>query len=249
MSEEAPAVAPVAAAAERGFLSVLGGVFVSPFEAFRAVAARPRWEAPLLLAVAVGLAFTAIWISKADAVTFMRAQLEESGGINMVQPYQQERLVQAQAKWFKAYAWVVPLFFGPVGYAALAAVFLLLYRFFYAADVGYRQSLAVVAWCFAAFHLLVDPLALVVMSLKNEWSVDPASVLQASVGALLDKQTAARPLYALAESLDLFHLWLMALLSIGYGAVIGRRPLLAAAPIVALWAIYVAGKVFFAAVL
>ena len=249
MSEEAPAAAPVAAASERGFLSILAGVLVSPFEAFRAVAARPRWEAPLLLAVTVGLAFTAIWISKADAATFMRAQLEESGGINMVQPYQQERLVQAQAKWFKAYAWVVPLFFGPLGYAALAAVLLFSYRFFYAADVAYRQSFAVVAWCFAAFHLLVDPLILIVMSLKNEWSVDPATVLQASGAALLDKQTAARPLYALAESFDLFHLWLIALLSIGYGVAIGRRPLVAAWPMVVLWGIYVGGKVFFAALM
>jgi hypothetical protein len=167
----------------------------------------------------------------------------------MVQPYQQERLVQAQAKWFSAYAWVVPLFFGPLAYAALAALFLVAYRFFYAAEASYRQSLAVVAWCFAAFHLLLDPLILIVMSLKNDWSVDPASVLQASGAALLDKMTASRPLYALAESVDVFHLWLMALLSIGFGAVIGRSPLVASWPIVIVWAIYVAGKVFFAAVL
>ena len=50
MSEVAPGAAP----ADRGFLGILVDVFVAPGDAFRAVAARPRWEAPLLLAIAIG---------------------------------------------------------------------------------------------------------------------------------------------------------------------------------------------------
>src|SRR5687767_9467676 len=144
-----------AAASQPGFLSILRDVFIAPGDAFRAVAARPRWEAPLVLAIAMGLAFTAVWISKADPVEFIRTQIEESGAIEQFPAYQRGRVVDAQARWFQAYAWVVPLFIAPLGYVSLAAVCLVLYRFFYAAEVAYAQSLAVVVWCFAAVHLLL----------------------------------------------------------------------------------------------
>ena len=103
------------------------------------------------------------------------------------------------------------------------------------------------AWCFAAYLLVLNPLILIVMALKNEWSVDPQSVVQASGAALLDKATTARPLYALAGSLDLFLFWLIALLSIGFGAVIRKPASTAAWVIVTLWALYVAGKCALAA--
>jgi hypothetical protein len=243
MSEVA-AVAPV----ERGFFAILCDVFVAPGDAFRAVAARPRWEAPLVLAIAVGLAFTAVWMAKADGVEFMRAQMEEAGAMEQIPPEKREAMLQGQAKWMKAFAWVGPLFLAPLGYAALAGLFLFIYRFFYAAEVSYPQSLSVVAWCFAAFGLVMNPLILIVMALKDEWSVDPQSVVQASAASFMEKAASPGALYALASSLDLFSFWLMALLAIGFGAVIRKPALSAAWGIVVPWALYVAGKAALAAV-
>jgi len=243
----APEPAPAPAGAP-GFLATLAEVFVAPGDAFREIAARPRWDAPLVLAIVVGLAFTAIWIWKADPVEFMRTQMEESGAIESIPPEKRADVLRAQAKWLTAFAWIGPLFFAPIGYAALAALFYFIYRFFYAAEVSFAQSLAVVAWCFAAFGLVMNPLIVIVMTLKNEWSVDPSSVVQASAAALLDKAATSGPLYALAGSLDLFTFWLMALLAIGYGAAIGRKASAAAWPIVILWALYAAGKCVLAAI-
>jgi hypothetical protein len=93
----------------------------------------------------------------------------------------------------------------------------------------------------------MNPLSLLVMALKDEWSVDPHSVVQASAAALLDKATTSKPLYELAGSLDLFSFWLIALLSIGYGAVIRAPASTAAWGVVTLWAVYVAGKCALAA--
>ena len=63
-----------------------------------------------------------------------------------IPPEQRAAVLHGQAKWFQAYAWVVPLFFAPLAYAALAGLFLFVYRFFYAAEATFAQSLAVVAW-------------------------------------------------------------------------------------------------------
>jgi len=244
MSESVPA----AAGADRGFLSTLIHVFVAPGDAFRAVAARPRWDAPLALAIAIGLAFSAVWMSKADPVEFMKAQMEESGGMERIPVEKRAEVLQGQGRVFQAFAWVVPLFFVPLMLAALAGLFLFVFRFFYAAEATFAQSLAVVAWCFAAVRLVLNPLMLLIMALKNEWSVDPDSVVQASAAALLDKATTAKPLYALAGSLDLFSFWLIALLSIGFGAVIRKPASTAAWGIVTLWALYVLGKAGIAAI-
>lgn len=242
-------VAPAAAAeTDRGFLSTLVDVFVAPGDAFRAVADRPRFLAPLLLAIGVGLAFSAVWVTKADPVEFTKAQMEESGRMERIPAENRAEVLQGQAKFFEVIAWTGPLVFAPLMYAALAGLFLFVYRFFYGAEATFAQSLAVVAWCFAAFGLVLNPLILLVMALKNEWSVDPHWVIQASGAALLDKATTSRPLYALAGSLDLFSFWLIALLSIGYGAVIRKPASTAAWAIVTCWALYVAGKCALAAI-
>ena len=48
------AAATATLAEDRGFLSTLADVFLSPGEAFRSIAARPRFVAPLALAVGPG---------------------------------------------------------------------------------------------------------------------------------------------------------------------------------------------------
>jgi len=246
MSDVVPAV--TAAEADRGFLAILVDVLVAPGDGFRAIAARPSVLAPLLMAIGLGLAFSAVWVAKVDPIEFMKAQMEESGGAERIPVEQRAEVLETQARFFKVFAWLGPMVFAPLMYAALAGLFLFVYRFFYGAEATFAQSLAVVSWCFVAFGLVLNPLILLVMALKNEWNVDPQSVVQASGAALLDKAATAKPLYALAGSLDLFSFWLIALLSIGYGAIIRKPASSAAWGIVIPWACYVAGKCALAAI-
>jgi hypothetical protein len=243
MSESAAVPPP-----ERGFLAILGDVFVDPGEAFRSIGARPSFLAPLALAVGIGLAFTAVWITKVDPVEFMRTQMEESGGMERIPAEQRSEVLQTQAKVFKAMAWIGPLVFAPILYAAMAGLFYVIFRFFYGADITFRQSIAVVVWTMAAFSLVTTPLVLLVMSLKGEWNIDPQSAIQASAAALLDKGEVSKPLYALAGGFDLFSIWAMTLLSIGYAAVLRTRATAAAWGIVIPWACWVLGKAALAAI-
>ncbi len=245
MSEAAAATAPDV---ERGFLSTLADVFLAPGEAFRSIAARPRFVAPLALAVGLGLVFTAIWINKVDPVEFMRMQMEESGALERMPAEKRGDVLAGQAKVFKILAWIGPLVFAPLMYAALAGLFYVIFRFFYGANLGFTQSLAVVAWTFAAFSLVTTPLILLVMSLKGEWNIDPQSAVQASVAGLVDRGTTPRPVYAIAGSLDLFSFWAMALLSIGFAAVMRTKATTAAWGIVVPWACYLLAKAALAAI-
>ena len=53
--------------------------------------------------------------------------------------------------------------------------------------------------------------------LKGDWNVNPQEVVRANLGLLLEKSTAAKPLWALLSSIDVFSLWMVFLLAVGFG--------------------------------
>ncbi len=123
-----------------------------------------------------------------------------------------------------------------------AAFFFFVYRFFYGGELRFVQSLAVSSWAFFAVGLVTTPLLLTVFGLKGDWNLNPQDVLQANLTLLLDRSTAAKPLWALLSSIDLFSIWTVLLLAIGYAAAV-RKSLSSAIWGVALpWALLVAIK-------
>jgi Yip1 domain len=251
----AAAVVPAAAAAvpapvepPRGFLSTLAGLYAAPSETFRALAARPSFAAPLLALIALNVAFTFVWTRKADPVELVRTQMEESGVFDRVPAERHADLVQRQARLFPIFAWLGPLVFAPLGFVAMAGLFLFIYRFFYASETTFAQSLAVVGWSLLAVGLVTTPLTLLVLALKGEWSVDPRMVIQASPAALFDKGAVPKPVHALLDSIDLFSAWTLFLLSAGYAAMSKRSLGAAAVGVLVIWAVYVLLKVALAAI-
>jgi hypothetical protein len=231
-----------------GFLATLAKVYVAPREAYRSIAERPRWPAPLLLAVAVGLTFTAVWITKADPLEFMRAQNAESGLMDRVPAEKRAEVLERQARVVQTFAWVMPLFVAPAMCAAIAGLLLVVYRFFYAAELTFPQSFAIVIWTYLAYKLLASPMAVLVMSLRGDWNIAPESAVQASVAAVLDRASTPKPLYSLAASLDLFSAWVLFLLATGYAAAARLTTAAACWGVVVPWAAWVLGKAALSAV-
>ena len=244
MSESAALAADTA---PRGLLATLSGLYAAPVATFRAVAARPRFAVPLVGLVLLNIAFTFVWTRKADPVEVIRTQLEETGKLEQFPPDEQARIIERQARIFPLFAWLGPVVFAPVIFVALAALFLFVYRFFYASETTFAQSLAVVGWALFAIGLVTTPLTLLVMGLKGEWSVDPRTVIQASPAALVDRTAVAKPLYVVLDALDVFSAWCLFLLTAGYAATARRSLGSAAVGVLVLWAIYVGAKVALAA--
>ena len=231
-----------------GFVSTLAGLYTAPVETFRGVAARPSFVAPLVALIALNVVFTFVWMRKADPVELSRSQMEESGVFDRVPVEQHAAIVERQARLFPIFAWLGPLVFAPLGFAAMAGLFLFIYRFFYASDTTFAQSLAVVGWSLLAVALVTTPLTLIVMSLKGEWSVDPRTVIQASPAAVVDRSAVPKQVHSLLDSLDLFSAWILFLLTAGYAATSKRSLGAAAVGVLVIWGIYVILKVALAAV-
>lgn len=224
------------------FLDTLASLYFSPREGFTRALKKSFWPA-LLGIIVFNLAFTAVWVNKVNVKEFMEAQIEESPRAQNMPPEQKERVVEMQSRFVPVFAWVAAVVFPLLTFAVLAAVFLLVFRFFYGAEVTFRQSLTVVCWAMFAWTLVHGTLTLLVLWLKGDWTINPEMALQASPALLVERGTVARPLYVLLNSLDLFSFWLLALFSAGFGVASRRSTGAAATGVVVLWALYVLVKV------
>jgi hypothetical protein len=243
-----PSSAPIEPEKPGGFFQNLIDMYFAPREAFTRIVRSPRFLVALLVYVVVVLGFTGIWMHKMDPAEFMKTQIEESGRADRIPADQREAIIEQQAKMMPIFAWV----FGPVGIAVTllvtSGVLLFIFRFFYASGVTFRQSFAIVTWVFLAVGLVTTPVTLAVMSLKGDWNLNPQDVVQANLALLLDKSTAAKPLWALLSSIDVFSLWMVFLLSVGF-AVASKKATGSALWGVAIpWAIIVLVKVGWAAI-
>jgi hypothetical protein len=244
MAETAAAPPTPAASVPSAFLNL----YVAPREAFQALLARTHFWIPLVGWMALSLAFTAVWMKNMDPRSYMRQQIEDSGRADKMPPEQLESIVDAQAKALPIMAWVGPVVFLPLGLLAVAGIFLFVFRFLFGGTVTFGQSAAIQAWTFLAMGLITTPLTLTVLTLKDDWNLDPRHALQANASLFLDRATTSKPLYSLVESLDLFSFWTVFVLAAGYGVANRKNTGWALWGVGGIWAVYVLGKVGLAAI-
>jgi hypothetical protein len=204
-------------AAERGLTQDLADLFFAPQPAFASRLVRARFWLPVVAWTLLSFLLMTVWVLKMDMIEFLRNQAAVTGKPFVAPP-------EAAMAIIKGVIWVMGALGAPVFWLIASAVYLLIFRAFMGTGVTFRQSLTVVAWSFLCVSLVSVPLLLGVMALKGEWNMAPQQVFQTSAAILLDQSTTAKPLYALASSLDLFPLWTLFLLMSGF-AVATKRSL------------------------
>jgi hypothetical protein len=242
-----PSPAPETPEKPGGFFQNLVDVYFSPREAFTRIVRSPSFVLPLVAYLVLVLGFTGIWMNQIDAREFVKMQLEESGRWDKIPADQREAVLDRAPGQMKIFGWLGPVVFTPLMLVVVAAVLMFIFRFFYSGEVAFTPAFAVVTWVFFAVALVTTPLLLLVLHLKGDWNVNPQDVVQANLGLLLDKSTAAKPLWALLTSVDVFSLWMVFLLAVGF-AVASRKTTASALWGVAIpWILIVLVKVGWAA--
>ena len=243
MSEASVAPSPAAPETGGGFLGNLLNMYFEPRKAFASILRRPLLLATLAAYVAIVLGFTGVWMSKMDPHEFMKTQIEESPRADKMTAEQKQQIIETQAKMMPILGWV----FGPVFIAILLLVvsggLMFVFRFFYGGDVGFKQALAIVTWTFLAVSIISVPVTLSVLALKGDWNLDPNQAVQANLGLLLDKSTAAKPLWSLFTSIDAFVLWMVFLLAVGFGVACKKPTSSTLWGVVIPWLVFVGLKV------
>ena len=245
MSDEANG-AP--ATPESGFFGRIIGLWFAPEEQFPGIVARPTFWGAIAVLIALNLAFTAVWLQKVEPRDFMQRQMEESGQWEKIPPDRRGDILEQQSSFFPIMAWVGPVVGTPIVVALVAGILLGIFRLVYSAEFGFGQSMGITAWAFLPVALITTPLTLLVLWLKDDWAMNPSEALQANPSLLLDRSEVAQPLYVLAGSFDLFVLWTIFLLAVGYGVAAKRSTGTAFVGVVIPWLMFVALRVGFAAI-
>lgn len=242
-----PPAQPVAPAAPpRNVFQRMAGVFFAPEETFADIARRPDVLWPLLILTLFGFLTTALIMPRMD----MDAMVAETGAAMQKQnPNLSDADIERFGRMSKAMGtvsgWIGPLLV-IVGYVVIALVLWGAFRLM-GGDGDYKQALSATLYAYVPRMLLGGLIAAVILMLREPVNpMDIASVVKTSPAFLADRHE--QPvLYSLLGSLDVFLLWSVFLLTVGFSKVARVSKAKAAAIIVSLWLVTVVVKLGFAA--
>jgi hypothetical protein len=226
----------------------LAGVVWSPGEAFRDVAARPRWWPPLILIALLSLVFNYMFNQRGGWEHFFRQQSETNTQMQKMPADQREQVMAKQIQFAPVMGYAGSVLGIPIASLIIGGVFLLVFKMFLGAAITYRQAFAIASYAMIPL-IFSTTMALVMLLLKDPSEFDLQYPTLTNVGAFLDSVNTPKWLLSLATSIDAFTLWILALLATGFSAAARKISWSTAmAYVVSTWIVYVLLKMGWAAI-
>lgn len=207
MSEPIPDSTPAGSSWNR-----LWGALTAPSETFAGLAARPTWAVGLVVLLVVGLVFGWLAMGKVTPEEFLRSIEAQGRPAPPAMQDDPERFL-ASMRWIQVGAGTL---FAALFYLATAGVFVVLFRLL-GSDLSFRQSLATTVHGLLPLGVAAVAGIAVVLG-RDAISLDElqAGGLVASNLGFLAGDEASPVTRALLTSVDLFSLWSVWLLSLGF---------------------------------
>ena len=231
---------------ETGALGRMTGVIVSPTRTFAEIARRPTWVVPFLTLCVLSIIVSGLLAQKTDWRSFFERQMSKNARLDQMPQDQKDRMLESQVK----YAPQVALAFGTIFTALFVLLVTLVYwgafNLFNGAALAFKAAFAIVSHAFVPL-IISSLLAIIILVIKPRGDVDPEHFLASNLAAFLP-DNAPKWLEALGQSLELFWIWTMTLVAIGFSAANRKKikPAGAFLTVFGLWAVWVLGKVAWA---
>lgn len=219
------------------------GVLVAPGETFRSIAERPTWVAPFLVLLVLGFAVALVIQLKTDPEEMVRGQMAMLK-MDISEEQINEAIEQAenQSTGAKIGLTVVGVVVQAAVYALVALLFWVGFKLF-GSEMDYLGSLATALHAYmplAVASLLNLPIMYSRPSLTFE-EVRSGGVLVSSLKAFAPEDASSLT-ESLLGSFDLFTIWTLVLLTIGYRAMAKVSTAVASGIVILYWLVYVGGK-------
>jgi len=217
------------------------GVFFSPKETFADITRRPSWIVPVLLMTVLGLVTAFVMNQKVDWRDVASKRIEASPRAANMTAEQKEQQLAMSAKVSPGVAYAFGSLGPIIAVVIVAAVMLLAYNVIAGAGANFSVAMGVVSHAFVV-GLLGTLFFILVLYLKPPGTVDLDNPVATNVGAFLPEST-PKALMALAKSIDIFSIWTLILIAIGFAAFNPKKLKGNAFSIaIGVWAIWVALK-------
>jgi len=223
------------------------GVFISPGETFEDVARKPGFWAPLIAIVIGSVAVVETMLWKIGAERLTRMGIEQSSRASSMSPEQIDQAVNQGAKFTAVIMHIAGLLGAPIVLLIIAGVGILIVNVIFGARVGFKTAFSLV--CYADLvSLLGAIMSVAVIFFGDPEHFNSQNPVPGNVGFFLNPHEVSKPLYALASSADIFTLWLLILLGVGFSKGTGGKvkPLPIFLAYTGVWILLVLAKVGFA---
>ena len=214
------ATTPVPAPEAQASISPLGrviGVFFSPGKTFEDIVRKPSWMLPVLLTTILSIAVSFAINQRINWREFMSQQIEKSPRAANLSAEQKQQQIEGGAKFTPPFTYAIGVV-GPI--LAVVIIGLVMwgaYSLLGGASTNFSTAMGITAHAFLT-GLVSSPLLILTLFLKPFGTADLENPLASNVAALLPEDS-AKWLVALCKSIDLFSLWTLILLAIGFAAV------------------------------
>lgn len=192
------------------------GVFFSPKATFEDIVRKPSWALPIVLLTVFSIAVSFAINQRINWREFMTQQIEKSPRAANLSAEQKEQQIEAGAKFTPPFTYAIGVC-GPILFALIVALAMWgAYNLLGGADTNFGTSFAITSH--AALPGLVSSLLFIlILYLKPYGTVDLENPVATNIAAVLP-ESAAKWLVALCKSIDIFTIWTLILLAIGFAA-------------------------------
>ncbi len=222
------------------------GVLFSPKATFEDIARKPSWLLPVLLSTILGILATVVLNQRIDWRDYITQQIEKTPRAANLTAEQKQNQAAISAK-VTVYIVYTAGVVGSVCFAVIVgAVMMLAYNLFAGAGASFSQSLGIAAHTLVV-GLVSTPIFLLVLFLRPKGTIDPENPVATNLAAFLPEET-SKWLMTLCKSLDIFTIWMLVLLAIGFAAVNPKKLKGSTSYVIAfsVWGALVAVKVLWA---
>jgi hypothetical protein len=199
--------------------------FIAPKKTFEDLKRNPSWWVPWLVTGIFSIIFGLVAVQKVDIAHFLQQQIDKSASaqhrMEQLSPEQREKAMSMQVTFTKGAFYVFPVF-SLIGGLVIAAVLMAVFNFILGAEVPFQRAMAVVFYSYLPFIISTILLTLSILVSSDPNSIDLTNPMPTNPGFFMDPQ--ANPfLYNLAVSLDIFNIWVLVLLGIGFSKASSNR--------------------------
>jgi Yip1-like protein len=242
MSSATSTPAPEAPAEMGTFGRVFGAIF-NPKPTFESIVRRPDWVVPIVLGCLIFIAVVATFTHRGGWQSYLEKQDENNLRVEQMSPAARERLLDNQVKFAPIVAYAEGVVLPFLSALVVAGILLGAFTVTGSAKTDFKTSLGITAYAGMPW-VIHGLLSVLILFVKDPATVDLQNILASNPGALLSGD-APKWLAALLGAIDLFAIWNIALIGLGFSATNPKKLSFGKsfATVFAIWAFYVAVKV------
>jgi Yip1 domain len=213
--------------APQSFFNRLIGVYFSPGETFQEIGRAPRVLAPLVIAMVIGFVSSYLVIERIGLRSIMATQLEQAVASGKMSQEDADKQIQAVTNGVTEtiikYSIAVGGLLYPVIFALIAVGICKLITMLIGGENRFKSLFSVTTYAVLAVSIISSALLILLIYLKAPDDIDINNPVGSNLAAILTmalgKDGLPNFIMALGRWIDIFAIWTLALLSIGYAAV------------------------------